>query len=98
MKKNNLEGIKELAKKTKKKHLIFFIINSVLLLFFFFFFIGFGAVYGGGFADYMVGAFYSLLLFELFPFLWSLILTFILYYGIKKKKRCCTNFCRFFIF
>ena len=96
--KNDLNEIKDLVKNTKFKYLIFFIITMTLLILFFFLFVGFGAAYGGGFGDYLIAGIISIFFLEIFPFLWSLILTFLLIYGVKKENKYCYEISRFFIF
>ena len=93
-----LNEIKDLVKNTKFKYLIFFIITMTLLILFFFLFVGFGAAYGGGFGDYLIAGIISIFFLEIFPFLWSLILTFLLIYGVKKENKYCYEISRFFIF
>ena len=96
--KNDLNEIKDLVKNTKFKYLIFFIITMTLLILFFFLFVGFGAAYGGGFVDYLIAGIISIFFLEIVPFLWSLILAFLLIYGVKKENKYCYEISRFFIF
>jgi len=95
--KNN-DNIDDLISKTKRKYLIFFIINIILMVVFLLTIAGFVGAYGGGFVDYFVGGIISLIFFEIFPFIWSLILSLLLYFGNKGKIKCLTNFGKFFMF
>ena len=98
IKRNDLDSIQDLVLKTRIKYILFFIITMVLLFIFLLFFIGFGASYGGGFVDYLIAGVFSLIFLQLFPFLWSLILAFLLFLGLKKGYKCCYQFSQFFIF
>lgn len=95
--KNN-DNIDDLISKTKRKYLIFFIINIILMIVFLLTITGFVGAYGGGFVDYFVGGIISLIFFEIFPFIWSLILALFIYFGNKGKIKCLTNFGKFFMF
>ena len=46
----------------------------------------FVGAYGGGFVDYFVSGIISLILFEIFPFLWSIFIALFIYIGSKQKK------------
>ena len=98
IKRNDLDGIQDLVLKTRIKYIIFFIISMVLLFIFLLSFVGFGAAYGGGFIDYFAAGIISLIILEVFPFLWSLIIALFSYIGINKGKKCCYEFSQFFIF
>jgi len=95
--KNN-DNIDDLISKTKRKYLIFFIINIILMAVFLLTIAGFVGAYGGGFVDYFIGGIISLIFFEIFPFIWSLILALFIYCGNKGKTKCLTNFGKFFMF
>ena len=98
IKNNNISEIDNLILKTKKKYLIFFIINIVLMVIFFLTITGFVGAYGGGFVDYFVAGIISLIFFEIFPFLWSLIIALFTYLGNKNKNQCMIQFGKFFMF
>lgn len=85
LKKNDTSGINELVSQTRIKYLVFFIIVVVLLVLFLFVFIAFGGAYGGGFSDYFLPGIVALIFLEIFPFLWSLIISLLYYLGIKQK-------------
>ena len=97
-KKDDKSAITELESKTKIKYFIFFIITIVLLIIFMFAFIGFGGAYGGGFSDYFISGIISLILLQIFPFIWSLIIALFYYIGIRGKSKCCRKVSRFFMF
>lgn len=98
LKKNDTSGINELVSQTRIKYLVFFIIVGVLLVLFLFVFIAFGGAYGGGFSDYFLPGIVALIFLEVFPFLWSLIISLLYYLGIKQKSKCCRQTSRFFMF
>jgi hypothetical protein len=98
LKKNDTSGINELVSQTRIKYLVFFIIVGVLLFLFLFVFIAFGGAYGGGFSDYFLPGIVALIFLEIFPFLWSLIISLLYYLGIKQKSKCCRQVSRFFMF
>ena len=98
LKKNDTSGINELVSQTRIKYLVFFIIVVVLLVLFLFVFIAFGGAYGGGFSDYFLPGIVALIFLEIFPFLWSLIISLLYYLGIKQKSKCCRQTSRFFMF
>ena len=98
MKNNNISEINDLVSKTKKKNIIFFIINIVLMIIFFLTITAFVGAYGGGFVDYFTSGIISLIFLELFPFLWSLIITLFIYLGFKSNNKCLSNFGKFFMF
>ena len=97
-KKYNKSAIKDLESKTKKKYVIFFIISIVLLIIFMFIFIVFGGIYGGGFIDYCISGIVTLICLQIFPFIWSIILSLLYYFGIKGKNEYCLKVSRFFMF
>ena len=90
--------MENLISKMKTKNNIFFIIIMVLMVVFLLALTAFCGVYGGGFVDYFIGGIISLILLELFPFLWSLIIALLLYIGIKSKNNCCSKVGQFFMF
>ena len=83
--KDNSIDKEDLISKTKIKNNIFFIINIVLMLIFLLTITAFCGAYGGGFADYFIAGIISLIFLEIFPFLWSLIISLLIYLGNKKK-------------
>ena len=96
--KNNFIKVQDLISKTKIKYIIFFILTIVLLLVFLVTFLGFGGAYGGGFIDYLTGGIISLIILEIFPFIWSIVIALLRYIGIRKGIKCCYEFSQFFMF
>ena len=96
--KDNSIDKEDLISKTKIKNNIFFIINIVLMLIFLLTITAFCGAYGGGFADYFIAGIISLIFLEIFPFLWSLIISLLIYLGNKKNNICCLKVGQFFMF
>ena len=97
-KRDDKSAFTELESKTKIKYFIFFIITIVLLIIFMFAFIGFGSAYGGGFGDYFIPGIVSLILLQIFPIIWSIIIAIFYYIGIRCRSKCCRKISRFFMF
>ena len=77
--------------------MIFFIINIVLMIIFFFI-TAFVGAYGGGFVDYFTSGIISLIFFELFPLLWSFVITLLLYFGSRNNNELYLKIANFFMF
>lgn len=58
----------------------------------------FVGAYGGGFVDYFTAGIISLIFLELFPFLWSLVIALLFYFGQKKNSSFLKKFAEFFMF
>jgi len=91
-------SIEDLISKAKTKNNIFFIINMVLMVIFLLTITAFCGAYGGGFVDYVIAGIISLIFLEIFPFLWSLVISLLLYLGNKTNNNCCSKFGQFFMF
>ena len=98
IKNNKISEINELVSKTKKKNLIFFIINIILMIIFLLTITAFVGAYGGGFVDYFVAGIISLIFLEIFPFLSSLGIAALIYFGNNKKIKWCYDLGQFFMF
>ena len=94
----NHKVIKEIIAKSKKKNIAFYIIVMVCMILFFFTISGFIGIYGGGVVDYLTAGIISLILLEIFPFIWSLIIALFIYLGMKNNNKCCYKFSGFFMF
>jgi hypothetical protein len=90
--------IQEIIAKSKKKNIAFYIIVMVCMILFFFTISGFIGIYGGGVVDYLTAGIISLILLEIFPFIWSLIIALFTYLGMKNNNKCCYKFSGFFMF
>ena len=96
--KKDVYKIEELVSKTRIKYIIFFILTLCLLVIFLLTFVGFGGAYGGGFIDYLIPGIIALLILEIFPFLWSLIIALFRYSANKNGSKCSFEFSQFFMF
>ena len=90
--------MQDMVLKARRNYNIFFVIDIILIIIFILSFAGFEATYQGGTTDYFMAGFISLILNELLPFLWSLILALCRYFGIKKKYKCLLKFSEFFLY
>ena len=90
--------VQEIIAKSKKKNIAFYIIVMVCMILFFFTISGFIGIYGGGVVDYLTAGIISLILLEIFPFIWSLIIALFTYLGMKNNNKCCYKFSGFFMF
>ena len=96
--KKNTSKMQDMVLKARRNYNIFFVLNIILLVIFILSFAGFEATYQGGTTDYFAAGFISLILNELLPFLWSLILALFRYLGIKKNFNCMLKFSEFFLY
>ena len=87
-----------LHEKTKNKNNIFFSIVFILVVVFFISLCGFGATYPGGVVDCVTSGIFAIILLEIIPFIWSLILALFRYLGNRKKNKCMINFSEFFLY
>ena len=87
-----------LYEKTKNKNNIFFSIVFILVVVFFISLCGFGATYPGGVVDCVTSGIFAIILLEIIPFIWSLILALFRYLGNKKKNECMKSFSEFFLY
>ena len=95
---DSTKSLDDLLSKAKHKNNIFFIINIVLMVIFLLTLTAFCGAYGGGFVDYFTAGIISLIFLEIFPFLWSLIISLLIFLGNKKNNNCCSKFGQFFMF
>ena len=96
--KKSQKGFEELGTKVSKRYILFFVVVIILMAVFFLSLAGFGASYGGGVVDYFTGGIISLIILEIFPFLWSLIIALFRYLGFKTKNKCLLKTSQFFMF
>ncbi len=96
--KKSQKGFEELGTKVTKRYILFFVVVIILMAVFFLSLAGFGASYGGGVVDYFTGGIISLIILEIFPFLWSLIIALFRYLGFKTKNKCLLKTSQFFMF
>ena len=84
--------------KAKNKNNIFFAIVFILVVVFFISLCGFGATYPGGVVDCVTSGIFAIILLEIIPFIWSLILALLRYLGYRKKSECMISFSEFFLY
>ena len=95
---NYRKNVKKLEPKAKNKNNIFFSIVFILVVVFFISLCGFGATYPGGVVDCVTSGIFAIILLEIIPFIWSLILALFRYLGYKKNNECMINFSEFFLY
>ena len=98
LRKSKMSQMQDLVLKARRNYNIFYVINFILIVVFFLSLSGFGVTYTGGIVDCLSVALLSLLLLEILPFIWSLILALMRYFGYKKKKNCLISVSEFFLF
>ena len=96
--KKSHKAIQEISAIAKVKNIVFFVLVMVCMILFFFTLSGFIAIYGGGVVDYLTAGIISLILLEIIPFLWSLIIALFKYFGIKNNNKCLFKISQFFMF
>ena len=96
--KNKTSKVQDMVLKARRNYNIFFVLNIILLVIFVLSFIGFEATYQGATFDYLSAGIIALVLNEILPFLWSLVLALLRYLGIKKKSKCLLKFSEFFLY
>ena len=86
-KKENInKEVNKLIKKTKFRYIIFSFINLVFMIIFFVYLTNFTTAYSGGALDYIGAGIWTFILLQILPFISSLLITFLRYYGIKENK------------
>ena len=96
--KSKLSKLQDMVLIARRNFNIFYFINFILIVVFFLGLCGFGATYPGGVVDCVTSAIFALLLFEIIPFIWSLILALFRHFGQKKKNKCMISFSEFFLY
>ena len=96
--KNKTSKVQDMVLKARRNYNIFFVLNIILLVIFVLSFIGLEATYQGATFDYLSTGIIALVLNEILPFLWSLVLALLRYLGIKKKSKCLLKFSEFFLY
>ena len=86
-KKENINReVQKLIKKTKTRYIIFAFINLVFMIIFFVYLTNFTTAYSGGALDYIGAGVWTFIFLQILPFISSLIITMLRYYGMKKNK------------
>ena len=93
-----MSKLQDIILKARRNYNIFYVINFILIIIFFLSLCGFGVTYPGGIVDCLTITFLAILLLEIIPFIWSLILALFRYFGYKKKSSCMIDFSEFFLF
>ena len=96
--KGKMKKMQDYILKVRRNYNIFYAANFILIIIFFLSLCGFGVAYPGGVVDCLTVALFSVFFFEIVPFVWSLILAALRYYGYKKKKQNMIKFSEYFLY
>ena len=96
--KGKMSKMQDYILKVRRNYNIFYAANFILIIIFFLSLCGFGVAYPGGVVDCLTVALFSVFFFEIVPFVWSLILAALRYYGYKKKKQNMIKFSEYFLY
>ena len=80
------KNVVDLMKKIKIKYYIFIFLNFALMVIFFIYLTNFSAVYTGGILDFIGAGILTFILLQIFPFVSSLILSLLRFYGLKNTN------------
>ena len=79
-------------KKIKCLFILFFFINLLLIIVFCFFLLGFNIINNNSEIDFLIPSFVTFILQQIFPFIISIIITIIIYLGLKNNNKKMINF------
>ena len=85
-------------KKIKCLFIIYFIINFILVIFFCIFLIGFNTINNNSQIDVLLPSLITFVLLQIIPFLISIIITIIMYFGLKKENKKMISIAKTFLF
>ena len=74
-------------KKIKCLFILFFFFNLILIIIFFLFLLGFNIINNNSEFDFLIPSIITFLLLQIIPFLTSIIITIIMYLGLKKDNK-----------
>ena len=87
-KKENINNqVQKLIKKAKIRYIIFSFVNLILMIIFFVYLTNFSAAYSGGALDYIGAGIWTFAFLQILPFISSLIISLLRYYGMKKNNQ-----------
>ena len=87
-KKQNINSqVQNLIKKAKVRYIIFSFINLILMIIFFIYLTNFTSAYSGGALDYIGAGIWTFIFLQIFPFISSLLISLLRYYGMKKNNQ-----------
>ena len=79
--------VQKVIKKVKVRYIIFAVINLILMVVFFIYLTNFSNAYSGGALDYIGAGIWTFILLQILPFISSLIISLLRYYGMKKSSQ-----------
>jgi hypothetical protein len=77
--------VQKIIKKVKVRYIIFAVINLILMVVFFIYLTNFSNAYSGGALDYIGAGIWTFIMLQILPFISSLIIALLRYYGMKKN-------------
>ena len=80
------KNVVDLMKKIKIKYYVFIFINFALMVVFFIYLANFASVYTGGILDFIGAGLITFILIQIFPFVSSLLLSLLRFYGLKNTN------------
>ena len=87
-----------LMKKIRIKYYIFIFINYLMMIPFFIYIANFSAVYISGYIDFIGAGIWTFILLQIYPFISSLLISILRYYGLKKYNNSCYKLSQFLSF
>ena len=85
-------------KKIRIKYYIFIFINYLMMIPFFIYIANFSAVYISGYIDFIGAGIWTFILLQIYPFISSLLISILRYYGLKKYNNSCYKLSQFLSF
>ena len=79
--------VQKVIKKVKVRYIIFAVINLILMVVFFIYLTNFSNAYSGGALDYIGAGIWTFIMLQILPFISSLIIALLRYYGMKKNSQ-----------
>ena len=79
--------VQKVIKKVKVKYIVFAVINLILMVVFFIYLTNFSNAYSGGALDYIGAGIWTFIMLQILPFISSLIIATLRYYGMKKSSQ-----------
>ena len=84
--------------KIKSTFIIFFVVNIILLVFFSSYIIEFNVIYDKSVVDFLIPSLVTFTILQIIPFIISIIITIIIFNGLKKENKQIINFAKYCLF
>ena len=109
--KKKIDNVIEISDKTTQKQelnkvmsgikllfIIFFVVNFILVLLSSIYNTGFNMIYNKSVSDFIIPTVITFIMLQIFPFIISIIITLLIYYGLKKENKKLINAVKNFLF